>query len=421
MRVLFLTPGWPYPPHQGTALRNWQLLQAAARHQEVFLLSLAAPPPTAEAEQAVEAVTAGAAWVPAPQRRLWQRLTTVFSTPLPDMAQRLWSSELAALAADVISTANIRIVQAEGLEMAGMALSAASQVARQTGRRVPVLFDDHNAEWWLQRSACLVDLPQPARWPHAAYSLVQWQRLRRYEAALVRAASLTVAVSPEDATALSRLAGRPVRVLPHGLDVAAWRQRDGSQVVEPHSLLFTGKLDYRPNVDALQWFCADILPRVRTRYPDTHLSIVGRDPAPAVRALAGPAVTVVGAVADVQPYFARAAVYVIPMRMGSGARIKLLEAWAAGVPVVTTPAGGAGLSGQDGIHALLGGDAAQFACQIGRLFDHPTEGQRLAAAGRALVAQRYDSPAIWPQLAACYEAISGKEPDIDSRSLMTDD
>ncbi len=413
MRILIITPDWPYPPHQGTALRNWQLLQAATSEHEVHLLALAAALPTREAEQAVRAVTAGAAWLPAPQRSSWQRLATLMGTPLPDMARRLWSPALVALAADVIATARVRLVQAEGLEVAGMALAAVARAQpRLGGRRIPVLFDDHNAEWLLQRSAALVGLRQPRRWLRMLYSLAQWQRLRRYEAALIRAAALTTAVSPEDADALSRLAGRPVRVVPNGIAVDSWRHVADvplEQRVEPCTLLFTGKLDYRPNVDALCWFCTAVLPRVRAQHPTARLLIVGRDPVPAVRALAGPGVEVIGEVPEIQPYFARAAVYVIPMRMGSGARIKLLEAWAAGVPVVATTAGAAGLAGRADEHLLVADDPATLATQIGRLLVGPALGQRLAAAGRALVAARYDWSVIRPQLLACYRELCPDE------------
>ena len=109
MRILVMTPDWPYPPHQGTALRNWQLLQAAASEHEVHLLSLAAAPPTPAAEQAVRAVTVSADWLPAPQRSLRQRLVTLLSTPLPDMARRLWSPALVERAADVIAAARCRL------------------------------------------------------------------------------------------------------------------------------------------------------------------------------------------------------------------------------------------------------------------------------------------------------------------------
>ena len=413
MRILVMTPDWPYPPHQGTALRNWQLLQAATSEHEVHLLSLAAAPPTPAAEQAVRAVTVSADWLPAPQRSVRQRLVTLLSTPLPDMARRLWSPALVERATDVIATARVHLVQAEGLEVAEMALKATARAQpRLRGRRVPVLFNDQNAEWLLQRSAALVDLRQPRRWLRMLYSLVQWQRLRRYEAGLIRAAALTTAVSPEDAHTLSNLAGRPVRVVPNGIAVDAWRHVADvplEQRVEPNTLLFTGKLDYRPNVDALCWFCAAVLPRVRAQHPAARLLIVGRDPVPAVRALAGPGVEVVGAVPDIQPYFARAAVYVIPMRMGSGARIKLLEAWAAGVPVVATTAGAAGLAGRADEHLLVADDPATLAMQIGRLLVGPALGRRLAAAGRALVAARYDWSVIRPQLLACYRELCPDE------------
>ena len=151
MRILVITPDWPYPPHQGTALRNWQLLQAATSEHEVHLLSLAAAPPTREAEQAIRAVTVSAEWLPAPQRSLRQRLATLFGTPLPDMARRLWSPALVERATDVIATARVHLVQAEGLEVAEMALKAtAGAQPRLRGRR---------GTSFVQRPECRVAAP----------------------------------------------------------------------------------------------------------------------------------------------------------------------------------------------------------------------------------------------------------------------
>lgn len=399
-----ITPDWPYPPQQGTALRNWHLLKGAAQDHEVFLLSLAKATPPSEALEAVRAITVGATWLPSPRRRFRDRLGTLAGTTRPDLARRLWSPGLVRLATKVIASAKIQLVQAEGLEVAGMALAATSHEKTH----IPVLFDDHNAEWRLQGAGALLDLPKPKSWGRMLYSLVQSHRLRRYESALIRAAALTIAVSPEDAQSLSSLAGRPVRIVPNGIDMDEWQQVDQGQI-EPNTLLFTGKLDYRPNVDALCWFCGDVLPRLRSQNPATRLLIAGRSPGPAVLKLTGPGVKVIPDVPEIRSYFSRASVYVIPMRMGSGSRFKLLEAWAAGVPVVATAVGAAGTAGHDGKHLLLANDPTALAQQIGRLVTNPGLARELVKAGRSLVTECYDWSVIWPKMAQCYDEISAMQ------------
>jgi glycosyltransferase involved in cell wall biosynthesis len=149
-------------------------------------------------------------------------------------------------------------------------------------------------------------------------------------------------------------------------------------------------MDYRPNVRAALWFCTEILPTIRRTRAECAISIVGAQPTPAIRALERlPGVTVTGPVADTRPYVTAAAVTVVPIRAGSGTRLKILEALALGRAVVSTTAGCEGIDVVDGEHLLVADEPDLFARYVVRLLGDAAERARLGAAGRRLVEARY--------------------------------
>jgi glycosyltransferase involved in cell wall biosynthesis len=328
-----------------------------------------------------------------------------------DLATRLRSVPFADAFAEMVAARQYDAIQFEGFEVAHVALgpdalrAEAWQRAPWSGAdcRTPILvFDDHNAEFDLQRSAASVDLASLVRWPRGIYSLVQARRLRRREGLYAAAADVIVTVSDEDASLLRGIVpGLAPIVVPNGIDVASF----GSPVLaSAPTLLFAGKLDYRPNVDAAVWFTRNILPAVRAVVPDVRLVLAGRDPAPAVRALGSPGVEVTGYLteAEMRARLASAWVAVVPVRMGSGTRFKVLEAMAAGVPVVATTFGAAGSGIIDGVHGRLADDAGSFAGAVIDLLGDRSERGRVAAAARGLAAVRHDWGIIVPRLVDAY-------------------
>jgi glycosyltransferase involved in cell wall biosynthesis len=212
-------------------------------------------------------------------------------------------------------------------------------------------------------------------------------------------------------TLLGRAPKARIGVVPNGVDTdyfsraALARERAGPRAFAGPTLVFSGTLDFRPNVDALIWFAREVLPGLRVRRPDLRLLVVGKRPAPALRQLARAGLlTLTGEVPDARPYIAGATVYIVPMRIGGGVRLKLLEALALSAPVVSTRRGAEGLAGLcGGEHCLLADDPADFAAAVLRLIGDPALGQRLGAAGRALVRERYDWSVVVPRLEAIYQ------------------
>jgi len=396
MRILFLTPQLPYPPRQGTAIRNYHLMAGLAARHEIALLSFIEPDQSLAAAEPLRALCCRLEAIPTPLRRLSDRLRGLILSSQPDMALRLASPVFTARLAAWLETERFDVVQIEGIEMAPYLDTVASAPGQPL-----IVYDDHNAEYVLQERAFRSDLRQPSRAHAAAYSFVQWRRLRRYEAAICRRADRVVACSAADATALQRIVpGLLVHVVPNGVDTATYQPQPVPPVA---SLVFTGKMDFRPNVDAALWLVGDILPRIRQAWPEVTLALVGQRPGPAVARLARePGVTVTGRVDDVRPYIAGAAVYVAPLRMGGGTRLKLLEAMAMGAAIVSTRLGAEGLPVEAGRHLLLADDAADFANAVLSLLSDPAQRSALGREAHRLAEAEFDWSRIVPRLEAVY-------------------
>jgi sugar transferase (PEP-CTERM/EpsH1 system associated) len=154
-------------------------------------------------------------------------------------------------------------------------------------------------------------------------------------------------------------------------------------------IAFTGAMDYWPNVDAVTWFAAEALPRLGERHPSLRLHVVGRNPAPAVRALAGPTVHVTGTVPDVRPWLQYAAVVVAPLRLARGIQNKILEAMAMGRPVVAAAACAEAMRAAPGCELLVADDAQGFVQQVGALLDDPGRAAAIGTAARDCVLREY--------------------------------
>ncbi len=407
-RILFLTPQLPYPPEQGTAIRNYHLIAQAATRYDVSLLSFAEaedadPGPLAQLCSRLETV-------PAPRRSPAGRLRTLLTSRAPDMAHRLASEAFARTLRIMLAEERYDIVQVEGIELAAYGL----MVDGWAEAGAPALvFDDHNAEYLLQQRAFATDLRRPRRWPQAAYSCIQWLRLRRFERQVCRRADAVLAVSEMDARAIRRLAPdvEPMAI-PNGVDTQGYRTDLADSLSLQHpNLVFTGKMDFRPNVDAMRWFHGQVWPEIRRRVPEVHLYIVGKAPHPEVQRLAAdPAITVTGYVPDILPYFGGADVYIVPLRVGGGTRLKVLEALATGLPMVSTRLGAEGIELVDGQHALLADTPEAFAEAAVRLLGDAALRQRLSQQARACAEERYDWRKIVPRLFPLYDRLQPRRP-----------
>lgn len=405
-RVLLVAPQLPWPPHQGTTIRNLHVARELGRTCELGLLCFAPldadPGPLREACARIDILP------PPPPRSLARRLADLPTTAVPDLARRLDDPAMRAAAARIGADGPWDVVQIEGMEMArhGYAALAAARAAQAASRaRLPrLVYDAHNAEWVLQDRAWRTDLRRPRTWPGALYSALQTAKIRRFERDLLARADATVAVSEADAAALRALApDARIEVVPNGVDTEGYAVAPPGGEVDA-TCVFTGKMDFRPNIDAMTWFCREVWPRVRASRRDARLRIVGRDPAPRVAALHDPGagVEVTGAVPDVRPYLAEAAVVAVPLRVGGGTRLKVLEAMAMAKAIAATSLAVEGLDLESGREALLADAPEDLAAAILRLFDAPEERAALGRRARLRVERDYRWSVLVPRIAALH-------------------
>ncbi len=399
MKLLFLTPQLPYPPHQGTTLRNFNILKNLAPRHEIHLLSFGAPH---ELENSpLREFCARLEMVPPPTRPMWRRAFETFFHPLPDMARRLDSPLLAQKLQTLLNVNRYDVVQIEGIEMANAWFNQKSKIENQK-----LIFDDHNAEWTLQKTAYETDRQNFKRWHGALYSWIQYHKLKRFERAVCLQADAVVAVSQPDADAIAQLDARiKPFVIPNGVDCEYYAPAP-ERVAQPSSewsCVFTGKMDFRPNVDACVWFADEILPLLRNEIPLAQVSFVGQKPNDTMLALRQRAgVTVTGFVPDTRPYIADAAVFVVPLRMGSGTRLKVLEAMALGKALVSTSFGVSGIECENGRDVLIADDAPAFARAIATLMRDKDQARALGENARKLAEEKYDWQKLIPKFENLY-------------------
>jgi glycosyltransferase involved in cell wall biosynthesis len=239
---------------------------------------------------------------------------------------------------------------------------------------------------------------EPRWWKRALFE-IEWRKLRRVERLACEAAGLTIAVSDDDRQRLAALAPRATTAaIPTGVDIDYFKPGGRGQI--PGRLVFSGSMDWHPNEDAIQFFSNAILPRIRARVPHASLTVVGRHPSPALRALAERVgLTVTGTVDDVRPAIDEAEVYVVPLRAGSGTRLKIFEALAMAKAVVSTTVGAEGLTLTSGRNVVLADTPEDFANAVVSLLGSPSMRQSLGDAGRHLVETRYS----WDRVARDFE------------------
>ncbi len=401
LKVLLLTPQLPYPPEQGTSLRNFHIVRGLAQDQDVWLLSFLEPgQPEGGSGTPLIDLCRQVVTVEAPRRTMTQRFWRLLTDRRPDMAHRLESEAFEMALISMLQRESFDVVQIEGIELA----SHITQIRRYRPEAM-IVFDDHNAEAELQRRIFATDIRAPQRWIGAAYSFVQWRRLCRFERTAALTADGVTVVSAADASQLRALSPQiePV-VIPNCIDVQTYDVLP-SPVERRIDVLFIGKMDYRPNVDAVIWFGEHIWPLVRARCTKAAWAVVGKSPHPRLEVLAHTAgVTVIGAVDDIRPYLAAAKVYVMPFRMGSGTRLKLIEALASGIATVSTRMGAEGYPLQDGAQVLFADAPAGFAQSVIELLEDDERREALQQAGRAF-AQQYDWRRVIPLFSALYKRL----------------
>jgi sugar transferase (PEP-CTERM/EpsH1 system associated) len=401
-KILILTPQTPYPPDQGAPIRNYHLIKhlGANPQNQVTLLTFTrldeTPEQQAFARQELEKYCKRVEFVPVPPpRSKITRLRTLLLNPLPDLALRLGSAEFRAKLNQLVSETKFEVVQCEALELAPFV----REIFKGYVNRPKLILDNHNAEYLLQYRAYESDRKRGIKGlPLAAYSWLQARRLKEYEAESLNFFDYGITVSEHDRNALLKISpNTKIRVIPNGIDTQEFTP--DSALEKPDQLVFTGSMDFRPNVDGMVWFGREVWHLLKQHKPGAKLSIVGRRPLPSVKALAElDGITVTGWVTDARPYMRESCLYIVPIRMGGGVRFKVLEALAMGKPLLTTSMGADGVNLVADKHAVFADTVADFVEKAVILLNNPALRAELARAGREFVVENYDWSKITPLL-----------------------
>jgi polysaccharide biosynthesis protein PslH len=400
VRILFVSPRQCWPVRSGAKLREFHLARALGlRHQLTFVyFASETPMPTAAdlpfAEQVI-AVPKPAAYGPL---QLAQGLLTRWPLPILNYSSPALDDQIRRLTSqhsyDLIHFDSIHMIRCREL-----------LDAQRQGR---IIYNWHNIESeYMARFAETVQ--SPAR---AFYARQTTSKMAALESDILRTGFGHVVCSQRELDQLHAQAPRArIKVVDNGVDVAAFagvRQAASQTQDGPPRFVFIGAMDYFPNTDAATSFATNIWPILRAALPPgSHLQLVGAAPPPSVVALGQmEGVTVTGTVPDIKPYYEGATAALVPLRTGGGTRLKILEAMAAGVPVISTPLGAEGLAVTEGRDILLAdaADPQAWIRQATSLLASPARRRELSQSGLDLVQSRYDWDILGRTLAETYES-----------------
>jgi sugar transferase (PEP-CTERM/EpsH1 system associated) len=393
MRILWLKSDLLLPLDKGGKLRTWHLMRHLARRHDITYLAFKEPAQPAADVEGMREVAARVETVTRSEPakgtlRFYADAALHLVDPLPYAVGKYRSREFKRRLNELLAS------QAFDLIVCDFLFPAVNLPKRLP---CPAVMFTHNVESEIWRRHASTKTGRLSRMLYDA----QYRRMLHFEGHTLARFDGVLAVSDADRDTFCRLypgaVTQPVHVVPTGVDTGYFAPLPGDP--HPQELVFTGSMDWLPNEDAMVFFCRQVLPIIRAEAPDVRLTIVGRAPTPSVKKLADAAsIEVTGRVDDVRPYIASAAVYVVPLRIGGGTRLKIFEAMAMGKAVVSTTVGAEGLPVTDGEHIMLADEPRTFAAAVVRLMRDADRRRKIGSAARALVVERYDWSAVAGEL-----------------------
>jgi sugar transferase (PEP-CTERM/EpsH1 system associated) len=390
VKILWLNAGLLLPLDKGGKLRTWHLMRHLAERHDITYLSFCAPAERDEHRVGMREVCRRLETIPRtdPAKgtlRFYADAARYLIDPIPYAVAKYRSAAYAGRVRELLRSEAFDAVVCDFLP---------PLVNMPADLPCPSILFTHNVEAEIWRRHV-----ENATNAGSRYLLKQqWDRMLRFERAALKRFDLVLAVSEADGDTFERLypgaLRSPVHVVKTGVDTRYFAPLPEVPARRSH-IVFTGSMDWLPNEDGMTYFVRDILPLVRRAEPAATLSIIGRAPTPAVRRLAeDPGVEVTGSVDDVRPHIAAGSVYVGPLRIGGGTRLKIFEAMGMAKAIVSTTIGAEGLPVTDGTDILLADDPAALATAIVGLFRDDDRRRRIEQAARRLVVERYDWSAV---------------------------
>ena len=383
MKILWLKTELLHPVDKGGKIRTYQLLKHLKTDHHITYLTLddgeAVPDASANAhEYCHELIRIPHLTRPKFSAGFYAELALNLASSLPYAIRKYKSAAMTRAISEATAKDNFDVVICDFL---------APAVNLPRDLKTPVVLFQHNVEAEIWRRHYEVQ-QNPAK---RRYLYWQWRKMQRFERDACRRVDSVIAVSEADSKMMEREYGvAKVYDIPTGVDVDFFKRKNGA-IGRVNSLVFTGSMDWLPNQDAMRYFIDDILPIVRQRIPDVHLTIVGRNPYPSLIELAqrDPGITVTGRVDDVRGYIEEAVAFIVPIRIGGGTRLKIYEAMAMETPVISTTIGAEGLPLHDSVHLRIADDPEAFAAAVVKVLSDSAFAARLGTSAAQLVRQNF--------------------------------
>jgi glycosyltransferase involved in cell wall biosynthesis len=392
LRILVLTPSLPYPPIWGFGTRVFQFLRHLARRHHVSLLTYEEPGES-DKVAALTRVSSGVHTVPRSAetehgKRLAQ-LSSVFSRR-SYQRRNLYSQAMQGKLDELVARKPYDIIQIESSQLAGFAFDP----------RAKVILDEHNIEYELLYRMYRTERAVVRR----LYNWVEFTKFKREEVRTWHQVTGCVATSQREADIIREAVPfTPTTVIPNAVDVEYFRPSDTS--ADGSVIVMTGLMHYRPNIDGAMYFVREILPRILASRPNMVFYVVGAGAPPEIKRLASSNVVVTDTVPDVRPYVRKAAVFVVPLRMGGGTRLKVVEGLSMQKAVVSTSLGSEGIDVIHGTHLLIADQPDEFADAVLQLLRDRALAERIGREGRSLVESRYTWDTVVSQLEGFYDRL----------------
>jgi len=399
LRFLFLANRIPYPPYRGDKLKIYHLAKRLAARHELHLVTFTE---TEEDKSYVHELRTIFSEVDAVHLPKWRAAlnaaTAAAAADLPLQVAYFQDRRMRTRLSQILSRRRFDAAHVQHLRMAPYLAAE---------RRVPRILDlpDAFSLYWQRRAEAL------SSGPKKIFTEVEAARVLRYEGRILPQYDKVLACSSEDVAHLQTAHGATnLAILPNGVDLAAFDALPPHDYNPARVLLFTGNMDYAPNVDAVVYFAKEVLPIIRAQHPDVRFVIAGQRPVPRVQDLVEDGAEITGFVEKMAAVYRQAAVVVAPLRFGAGTQNKVLEGMAAGVPVVCTRVGFAGLGVASGEGAVLAEDGATFAGEVLRLLASSALRQEVGEAGAAAVRARLGWDAVAARLEDYFGAVINGSP-----------
>ena len=399
MKILAVTTRSPWPLHEGRALRTYNILREIARNHEVHLATFLQAQEEIDGLHEMRAFCADVygepLYIDHPRRELAVDLAADLVSGAPILATKYRRAKMLARVSEWLKTRDYDVLHLDMLHLGEYA-----SLAGQT----PVVLVEHNVE------AVIIERRiETTRNPLArAYLKYQHGKIARYEKRICESVDEVVTVSELDSEQLQELApGGSYTAVANGVDSNYFSSQGVAK--KPGALVYVGGLNWFPNLDAIRYFTADVLPLIAKRVPHVSLTVVGKLPSEATAAEFKhlPNVKLTGTVDDVRPYIDAASAYVVPLRIGGGTRLKILDALSMSQALVSTSVGCEGLTVTPGEHLLVADDPQAFADAVVNVLSNPELARAMGAAGRSRVCSHYD----WPSIARRHEAVYARAID----------